>query len=634
MSGRPGTPASIPYGNNDARPLIRWWWFEDAIAPERMASQLDWLAGRGFGGVEIAWFGRQGGEPAHVFLSPEWAEMMAATARAARERGLRIDFTFGSAWPFGGTFVPAEDAVMTWNGPSTYHMHDWWRMEPEPGPARVLNHLDRRALARYAEKVGTGLAPAVAGTPAGTTAFFCDSWEVPCSPPLWTEGFLRRFEAECGYDITHLMNYLEYHRHALYDYRKVLSKVVVEEFYRPFTAECNARGAVSRVQCHGAPCDLVAAYAAADVPETETILFDPHFASFAVSAAALAGRPIVSCESFTAIYGLSRELGAGHAEEQAGDIKLLADAMFANGVNQVIWHGTPFGDHRFGATCHVAPDGSLAPHLPELNRYFQEVCAVMRKGRPHTGVAVYLPLEDHWMRHLLPEEHMRPSAHYHWELQHARFPDALRGHQPCWITGIFLPGCTVKGGQIRSGEAEFPALWLDVEWLDLSALRELVRLTEAGAKIVVAREFQEPGYLRHEAEYAPLADRLRARAVSPEALPPPLVEGRVIPEFHCRETEEGMTTFFAHPASRAVTYPMWPGQSAAAEPVSCEVIARAFGRETVLVLDFGWNESLIVEIARSGGAHIRRLPCDVPVSVEGRRFPKDHRYPGYVLSKY
>ena len=308
--------------------------------------------------------------------------------------------------------------------------------------------------------------------------------------------------------------------------------------------------------------------------------------------------------------------------------------MFANGVNQVIWHGTPFGNHRFGATCHVASDGSLAPHLPELNRYFQDVCAVMRRGRPHTGVAVYLPLEDHWMRHLLPEELMRPSGHYHWELQHTRFPDALRGHQPCWITGIFLPGCTVKGGQIRSGEAEFPALWLDVEWLDLSALRELVRLTEAGAKIVVAREFQEPGYLRHEAEYAPLADRLRARAVSPEALPPPLVEGRVIPEFHCRETQEGITMFFAHPASRAVTYPMWPGQSAAAEPVSCEVIARAFGRETVLVLDFGWNESLIVEIARSGGAHIRRLPCDVPVSVEGRRFPKDHRYPGYVLSKY
>ena len=615
----------------DFRPLVRWWWFEDAVPTAEVEEQLDWVAAMGFGGVEVAWLNRntENHGEAPAFLTPAWAAMMAHAARAARARGLRMDFTFGSQWPFGGNFVTEEDSTQTWNGPSRYYLQFHWKMEPAGEPPRVLNHLDRGALHRYAATMASGLGPAIREAAAGATALFCDSWEVPTSPPMWSENFAVRFEKECGYDITHLMNYLEYHTHARYDYRKVLSKLVIEEFYRPFTAECHALGTLSRSQCHGAPCDIVAAYAATDIPETETILFDAHFTSFAASAGVLADRQIISAESFTALYGLGWQAAPGHAVEEAADVKLLADAMFAHGVNQIIWHGMPLGKNRFGATCHVAPDGALAPHLPELNRYLDGMSAALREGRPRTDVAVYLPLEDQWMRHLLPDEIMRPSAHYHWELQYVRFPEELRGFQPCWITGEFLPRCRVTDGRIIHDTASFEALWLDCEWLDLGSLRELIRLAEAGGRIMMRQSPQEPGYVRHE-EFPTLMDRLETAARAGVGDLIPLVTGDDVPEFRCRIIGETSRLFFAHPATRQVTYPMRQGQAAAAGPTQRMIVLHVGGLAIPLTLDFGWNESLLVEIDGQGGISIQPCACGLPVPDDSAPFPRDHRYPGYV----
>ncbi|MGQ9814061.1 MAG: glycosyl hydrolase [Candidatus Roseilinea sp.] len=238
----------------------------------------------------------------------------------------------------------------------------------------ILNHLDRHALARFMRRFTAALRDALPLNPQSQIqdskseiappALFCDSWEV-LPDGLWARDFRQRFQERFGYDILPFMPAIDSHPHERYDYRKLIAAYALEEFYSPFTALCHEADTVSRVQAHGAPTDLLAAYATADIPETEALLFDPDFATFAASAAALAGKPVVSSETFTCVYGWEPAPGPSpyQGREHPGDLKLLADALFANGVNHIIWHGMsynpPGGANRFYTTTHVGPDSPL-----------------------------------------------------------------------------------------------------------------------------------------------------------------------------------------------------------------------------------------------------------------------------------
>ena len=98
-----------------------------------------------------------------------------------------------------------------------------------------------------------------------------------------------------GYRLEGLEDQIDEDPDLRHDYRTVIAEAILG-FYREFAALCREHGAVSRVQCHGAPTDLLAAYAVVDVPESEAILFDPPFSRIAASAAALSGKPVVSAE--------------------------------------------------------------------------------------------------------------------------------------------------------------------------------------------------------------------------------------------------------------------------------------------------------------------------------------------------
>ncbi len=71
-------------------------------------------------------------------------------------------------------------------------------------------------------------------------------------------------------------------------------------------------------------------------------------------------------------------------KEQVADLKLVADALFANGVNQVIWHGMPFNPVgidtiMFYASVHVGRKGNLAKDIPAFNSYMTKVCGYMKR---------------------------------------------------------------------------------------------------------------------------------------------------------------------------------------------------------------------------------------------------------------
>ena len=81
---------------------------------------------------------------------------------------------------FGGCVVRPDDASQTLDGPARQRLV--WLLGCDPWePPLVLNHLDRRALRRYARSLLPAFADALRGS---TSALFCDSLEVDASPPL------------------------------------------------------------------------------------------------------------------------------------------------------------------------------------------------------------------------------------------------------------------------------------------------------------------------------------------------------------------------------------------------------------------------------------------------------------------
>src|SRR5262249_55861660 len=153
---------------------------------------------------------------------------------------------------------------------------------------------------------------------------------------LWDPQLWDRFAERFGYRLEGLVAQIDEDADLRYDYRTTIAEAILQ-FYSEFAAICREHGAFSRVQCHGAPTDLLSAYAAVDIPESEAILFDPPFSRIAASAAALSGKPVVSAETFTCLYGFVTRTNLGPYrywhKEQVADLKLLADALFAQGIN-------------------------------------------------------------------------------------------------------------------------------------------------------------------------------------------------------------------------------------------------------------------------------------------------------------
>lgn len=301
-------------------------------------------------------------------------------------------------------------------------------------------------------------------------------------------------------------------------------------------------------------------------------------------------------------------------------MKLMADAVFANGVNHIVWHGMPYnapgGNNTFYATTHVGPDSGFAGRLPAFNAYMTEAADFVKQGRTYTDLAIYLPLEDHWMRHMLPEERRGPAANYYWELQTVERPGALLGYHPLWISTPFLAEAVVEDGCVRYGEAVFSAIYVDVEWLDAEALPALLRLAREGARICLPHRPAAPGH-RPPADYEDrLVELASQQAVTTElgaALRhpetgrphPPLVSGRDAPEFWCREVDGGYHFFFAHPDTKRIRYPMAYEGWRSTGLVEREVTLHVNGRERMLRLAFEPEDAMLVRVSETGAVDVK-----------------------------
>lgn len=596
----------------DSKPYVRWWWLNGPFNESDIKAQLKWLKNQGFGGVELAWlfpsWDRKANydSPGRVkWLSEDFKRAVTLTKKYAQKLGLGCDFTFGSCWPFGGTFLRPEDRSQTFKGPSTSRIGESWEKPEQP---YVLNHLSRTALEHYVEHMRTAFQDSLQGRP---SSLFCDSLELD-SDNAWSPELWKKFEERHGYSLADHLGALKSDPNIRYDIRKILSETIVANFYQSFTDLSHQLGARTRVQCHGAPVDLLSAYAAVDVPESESLLFDPWFSRIPASAGCLASRPVVSCETFTCMYGFPDK---HFKKEQIGDLKLLFDAVVANGVNQIVWHGMPFNPvqkptNAFFASVHVGPDASFADQLPAFNHYMETVCGIMRLGRSPHQIAVYLPNEDMMMRGELSREQQSPGACLHWEMRHVHPGAETQGFLPLWLSGEMLSKVSVKNGNLCCGDMNVPILYIDVEWLDRDALSQLLRLLKDGGKIVLKNIPKQPGFKPSDS-YDPMLQELISHPNTlkdlKEAKITPLLEGEQLPPYWAREYEGNLYLFFAHPDAGHVTYPMRLNQYQESKPEERRVAIHVGGKRVEMNLQFAPVDSIMVRLTPDGKAETLNL---------------------------
>ena len=608
---------TFPRYFNNSEPYTRWWWFASKVRKEDIASELSWLKTNNFGGVEIAWvypLNRMQNDtvnytPRYKWQGQEWSDIVEYTKHCADSLGLGCDFTFGTLWPFGDLQVPWKEASQVYDRPA-------WRQEISrswdyPKKGLVIDHLNKTAFQNYAQRMGDALKPALKGS---KSSIFVDSWEVE-SRYLWTDNFDEKFKNIYGYSILPFMDNLYDSQYAgvLYDYMKLTSELVINNFYRPFTEKAHNLGAFSRAQCSGAPCDILSAYATIDVPESEAMLYEPAFSIVPASAAALSGKPIVSSETFTCLYGWP---GYFSGEEQTADLKIVADALFANGVNQIIWHGKPLNPAghdtvKFYATVHVGSSGQLADEIPAFNNYMKKISSYMKKGQSYSRLAVYIPLEDSWYAGELPKEKQFIWAWGDYEFRYRYIPGHLKPYRPLWVNRDFLEKAVFDNGILTIGDQEFQALYVDVKYMDIESMEIITKLAGQGLPIILKREPSQAGYIK-DPEFKVLINKLaKCKNVQnninkSEALQP-IVEGSGITDYWCREDNGKFYFFFSNPASQNLEFPIRYGQSLTENTKSLDVVFHINGNKIPYKLIFEPYTSILLEVENDG---IKRIDKD------------------------
>ena len=104
-----------PQVTNETKPWTRWWWEGNAVRTTDLDTVMRKYQEANLGGLEITpIYGIHGYEDRFKdFLSPEWVDLFLYTLQEAKQLGLGIDLANASGWPFGGPWVPPEDACKT-----------------------------------------------------------------------------------------------------------------------------------------------------------------------------------------------------------------------------------------------------------------------------------------------------------------------------------------------------------------------------------------------------------------------------------------------------------------------------------------------------------------------------------------
>ncbi len=291
----------------------------------------------------------------------------------------------------------------------------------------AMNHFDTLKIAKnYEHYFGqrTGLAPYMGKT---LRCAFNDSYEFRADRH-WSDDFIEVFKVNRGYDPTCLlpanicygynnMYYRMEHPDARpsfgfgsedwrlrYDYDLTVSDLLKLHLLDGSRRWFESRGMLHRTQPYGLDMDMMALAGHASIPEMETMQFArASEAGFKIisSGAHLYNRPIVTCES--AVYFGRAFLTTPQK------LRMTIDKILVSGVNQLIYHGTPYSYFPDGypkeegwypfwnSALGIDFSSMISETSPfwsaqsQVNLYAQRAQYVLRSGKPQADVLIYYP---------------------------------------------------------------------------------------------------------------------------------------------------------------------------------------------------------------------------------------------------
>ncbi len=409
---------------DDARIMMRWWWFGPAVTKPELEREMRLMKAGGIGGFEV-----QPVYPLQLdgnlpYLSPAFLDDLTFVGEKARELGMRLDLTLCSGWPYGGPHTPIELASaklrvdrsgdpkigpgeklitqQTVNGVTLSFISSRTGQKVKRAAVGaegyVLDHYSRAAIENHLKYVGEPLLKALAKTP--PYAVFSDSLEVYGAD--WTPNFLEEFRRRRGYDLTPYLAALAMDigpktadiRH---DWGETLTELADENYLTPIREWAAQHGTRFRSQTYGIPPVTLSSNALVDLPEGEGWRWRQFSATrWASSASHLYGRPVTSSETWTWLH-------SPVFRATPLDMKAEADLHFLEGVNQMVGHGWPYSSPEAGEPgWHFYAAAVFNQHnpwwiaMPDITRYLQRVSWLLRQGKPANDVSVYLPTDDAW----------------------------------------------------------------------------------------------------------------------------------------------------------------------------------------------------------------------------------------------
>lgn len=102
-----------PTSNPEAKAGARWWWLGSAVSEADLRWNMQEYSKAGIGALEITpLYGVQGNEKNEIdFLTAPWMDKLKFVQAEGAKDGILVDMNNGTGWPFGGPYVPIEEAA-------------------------------------------------------------------------------------------------------------------------------------------------------------------------------------------------------------------------------------------------------------------------------------------------------------------------------------------------------------------------------------------------------------------------------------------------------------------------------------------------------------------------------------------
>jgi hypothetical protein len=449
-----------PEAGNTAKAGARWWWLGSAVDTTNLKWCMRQYADHGIGALEITpIYGVQGNDANNIsYLSPKWMEMLKFVEDEGQRDGIEIDMNNGTGWPFGGPWVPMDEAACKavfvdtivnakrvnvdklnfilpkkerdiaklqcvklfptndkkqWRVIALYISRTLMQVKRAApgGEGYVIDHFDRNAVKHYLDHFDKAFADS--HTPYPST-FFNDSYEVDRAD--WTPTLLDEFRQRRGYNLEDCFDkLLDGDAKTVSDYRETLSDMLLANFTQQWTAWAHSHGVLTRNQAHGSPANLIDCYAAVDIPEiegfglselgikglrrdaghTRTNYSDLSMLKYASSAAHITGKRLTSCETCTWL--------TEHFRTSLSQMKPDIDLIFCSGANRILFHGTAYSPKdeawpgwKFYAAVDMSPTNSIWRDASFLTKYIERCQSFLQWGQADNDFLVYLPVRDMW----------------------------------------------------------------------------------------------------------------------------------------------------------------------------------------------------------------------------------------------